>query len=159
MHNNPRKGRSAFRFRSNSQGRSLLLCAGGLSVIKLRLSLPCPVNRMHFALPMSSGKKRFTKKVLSKEYREKRQHLVHEVWQQTGGKPQPMTGSVAVHYTITPRDRRTADVDAYEKTLLDGLQMAGVYLNDNQVVHVTKERLPNPEHPGHIDVTIEELPT
>jgi len=127
-------------------------------MIVLRLSLPCPMNRMFFSLPLRSGAKRFAKKVLTTEYRKKRQQLVDEVWQQTKGKPVAMTGDVQVTYTITPRDKRTADVDAYEKALLDGLQMAGVYLNDKQVVQVSKERMPVAEHPGRIDVTVEELP-
>jgi Holliday junction resolvase RusA-like endonuclease len=112
---------------------------------------------MFYALPMSSGRRRFTKKVLSKEYRHKREQLVYEVWQQTGGRPVPMTGDVQVSYTITPRDRRMADVDAYEKALLDGLQIAGVYVDDKQVVQVSKERMPEPKHPGGITVEIREI--
>jgi Holliday junction resolvase RusA-like endonuclease len=112
---------------------------------------------MFYAFAIRSGAKKFTKKVLSGEYRKKRELLISEVWKQLGGKPAPMTGDVRMSYTITPRDKRTADVDAYEKTLLDGLQMAGVYLNDKQVVQISKERMPAAVHPGCIEVTIEEL--
>lgn len=133
-------------------------------MIKLRLSLPCPVNRRFFPIPFkrkfSSGKTyNGAVQCLTPEYRSKQQRLVAEVWKQLGGKPaQPMTGPVQVFMTMTPRDKRTADVDAYSKSVLDGLTKAGVWLDDKQVVRHDCERLPNPQHPGFIEVTIQEIP-
>lgn len=132
-------------------------------MIKLRLSLPCPFNRRVMPIPfkkkLKSGKT-FNGSVLclTREYRSKQERLVAEVWQALGGRPQAMTGDVQVFLTMTPRDKRTADCDAYFKAVLDGLVKANVLKDDKQVVHCSMERLPNPEHPGHIDVTIEELP-
>lgn len=128
-------------------------------MIKIRLSLPCPVNRKDMPLNRRVRGRMIPMKVLTPEYRQKRQRLVAEVWDQIGGRPkEPMKGSVQVFMVMTPRDKRTADCDAYWKCLLDGLAMAGVYLDDKQVVHHGGERLPNPVHPGWLDVTVEELP-
>lgn len=133
-------------------------------MIRLRLSLPCPANRrlhpIFFTKKLKSGK-RFTGAVqsLSKEYRQKQERLVAEVWKDLGGRPQAITGHVQVFMVMTPRDKRTADVDAYSKAVLDGLTKANVWLDDKQVVHHACERLPNPQHPGWLDVEIHEVPT
>jgi Holliday junction resolvase RusA-like endonuclease len=131
--------------------------------IKLRLSLPCPINRRFIPITFTkkgkSGKK-FTGAIqaLSREYRQKQVQMVAEIWKQIGGRPQPTTGNVQVFAVMTPRDRRTADVDAYFKALLDGLVKANILTDDKQVVHTACERLPNPVHPGWLDVTVEQLP-
>lgn len=127
-------------------------------MIHLRnLPLPCPINALYRAVPIRLKNGRMIQKqVTSQRARVRRIELVAEIWKQLGGPPQPMKGDVQVTYTITPRDRRTADVDAYEKHLLDCLQHAGVYENDKQVVQVSKERL-EPQHPGSLDVQIWEI--
>jgi Holliday junction resolvase RusA-like endonuclease len=131
--------------------------------MKFRISLPCPLNRRFMPIAFTKkhpGGKSFTgaRQVLSKEYRSKQQRLVAEVWKQTGGfPPAAITGNVQVCMVMTPRDKRTADIDAYAKAILDGLVKANVLKDDSQVVHTICERLPNAEHPGHIDVTVEEI--
>ena len=132
-------------------------------MIKLRLSLPCPANRRLFPVPftkkLANGKTlSLATQATSKEYRQKQERLVAEVWKQLGGRPQAILGHVQVFLTITPRDKRTADVDSYWKALLDGLVKANVIKDDKQVVHHAGERMPNPAHPGFLDVTIEEIP-
>ncbi len=127
-------------------------------MIRLALSLPCPINRRFVPILVMKGGRKIAIQSLSKEYRQKQQTLVDEVWRQLGGKPQPMTRAVQISYTMTPRSKITADCDAYEKALLDGLQKAGVYLDDKQVVQVSKERLPLAVFPGSLAVTITELP-
>lgn len=132
-------------------------------MIRLRLSLPCPANRRLFPVPfkkkLSNGRTiDLAVQATSKEYRQKQERLVAEVWKALGGRPQAILGHVQVFLTITPRDKRTADVDAYWKALLDGLVKANVIKDDKQVVHHGGERLPNPQHPGWLDVTVEELP-
>lgn len=132
-------------------------------MISLRLSLPCPANRRLFPVPfkkkLASGKVlNLATQATSKEYRQKQERLVAEVWKALGGRPQPILGHVQVFLTITPRDKRTADVDAYWKALLDGLVKANVIKDDKQVVHHGGERLPNPQHPGWLDVVIDEVP-
>jgi Holliday junction resolvase RusA-like endonuclease len=132
-------------------------------VIKLRLSLPCPVNRrfipITFTKKLKSGKK-FTGAVqaLSKEYRNKQERLVAEVWKALGGRPEAILGPVQVFMVMTPRDKRTADCDAYFKAVLDGLVKANVLRDDKQVVQCSNERLPNPQHPGFIDLEVHEVP-
>lgn len=130
-------------------------------MIQLRnLPLPCPLNAMYGVMPLyvKQLKRTVHKKVLTKRARMRRELLVAAIHEQTGGRPHPMESGVHVSYTITPRDRRTPDVDAYEKHLLDCLQHAGVFKNDKQVVAVGKERL-EPKFPGHIDVEIWEVTT
>ncbi|MBA3591752.1 RusA family crossover junction endodeoxyribonuclease [Methylibium sp.] len=117
------------------------------------LPLPCPVNQMYRALPIRVRGRTIARQVLSKRARVRRDLVVAAIWQQLGGRPVAMTGMVQATYTITPRDRRTPDVDAYEKHLLDCMAHAGVYLNDKQVAHVSKERL-QPSFPGHVDVQV-----
>ncbi len=137
-------------------------CLVGGEVIKLRLSLPCPSNRRFIPITYTKktkGGKKFTGAIqaLSKEYRQKQVRLVAEVWKALGGRPVAMVGSVQVFMTMTPRDKRTADIDAYSKAVLDGLTKANVWLDDKQVVRHDCERLPNPVHPGWIDLEIQEI--
>ncbi len=130
-------------------------------MIDLRnLPLPCPLNALYFPIAMrvKNGHRSFNKLVKSKRARERGKLLVIAIQQQLGGKPEPMKGDVQVSFTITPRDRRTPDCDAFHKHLLDCLQHAGVFVSDKQVVHVVAERLP-PQHPGHVDVQISEVQT
>lgn len=108
---------------------------------------------MYRAMPIYKNGRMIMIQVLSQQAREKRKLVVAAIHEQLGGAPEPMTGEVQVSYTITPRDRRLPDVDAFEKHLLDCLQHAGVYANDKQVVQASKERL-EPQHPGHLDVQI-----
>ena len=126
-------------------------------MIHLRnLPLPCPLNRLYRAMPMTKGGRHFSVQVLSKQARQKRDLVVAAIHEQLGGRPAPMCGMVQVSYTITPRNKRTPDVDAYEKHLLDCLQKAGVFPNDKQVVQISKERL-EPKFPGHLDVQVWEV--
>lgn len=124
------------------------------------LPLPCPLNALYRAVPIRIGKgpraRVVHKQVLSKRARECKNRLVFAIWQKLGGRPQALTGDVQVTYTVTPRDRRTPDVDAFEKHLLDCMQHAGIYANDKQVVQVSKERLA-PSSPGHLDVQVWEV--
>ncbi len=126
-------------------------------IVLTNLPLPCPINSMYGVMPIRVKGRSIHMKVLTKRARERRRVIVATIWDRLGGRPVAMLGDVQVSYTITPRDRRTPDVDAYEKHLLDCLQHAGVYGNDKQVVMVTKERLPTPVMPGHIDVQIWEV--
>lgn len=122
------------------------------------LPLPCPINSLYGVMPIRvHGGRLVHMKVLTSRARDRKRVIVAAIWDALGGKPVAMRGNVQVSYTITPRDRRTPDVDAYEKHLLDCLQAAGVYENDKQVVQVSKERLPTPAMPGHIDVQVWEV--
>lgn len=123
-------------------------------MIRLQLSLCCPVNRMSRAAFFQKGSRMVPYTYLSSEYRAKRKRLVAEVWQQLGGKPTPIEGPCQVNITIWPRDKRTADLDAYTKSIYDGLQLAGVVKDDKQFVQGNMERMPTPEFPGRIVVEV-----
>jgi len=128
-------------------------------MIKLILPLPCAINRMYRAIPFFAhgGKARYCRQVLSREARIRRDALVAEIWKQLGGRPEPITGQVQVQYLIVPASKRTPDVDAYEKHLLDSLTHAGIWRDDRQVVAVHKERAQTPAMPGRVEVEIWEL--
>lgn len=113
------------------------------------LPLPCPVNAMWRSV--KNG--RYSRTVLSKRARERRDLIVEEIHRRLGGPPQPMAGSVAVQMAVVPRDSRLPDVDAHIKHLLDCLAYAGVYEDDRQVSAVYVERLP-PRHPGTVTVEV-----
>lgn len=134
-------------------------------MIVLDLPLPCPLNRLYRAMtytdrngrPVMKHGRVLAKQILSKRARDLRELVIAAIWKQLGGRPQPLNGDVQMAYTVTPRDRRTPDCDAYEKHLLDCLQHAGVIVNDKQVVQVSKERLPTAKRPGGIHVEIWEI--
>ena len=125
-----------------------------ISITINRIPTPCPSNRLYRAF-LGKGM-RFPRTILSAEARKKRAavcaHIIATL------KVRPMLACpLSLHYTITPRDRRLPDVDAFEKALLDCLQHAGVVANDRCVVHVTKERLA-PCSPGWLDISLTEVP-
>ena len=126
-------------------------------MIKLTLSLPCPLNQMMRSGFFRKGNRMIPYSYLSPTYRARRKRLVAEVWQQLGGKPEPTDKECQLSFTIYPRDKRIADVDAYDKALQDGLMMAGIVKDDKQFVQVSKERMPTPEWPGRIEVEIREI--
>lgn len=117
--------------------------------------LPCPSNRLYRAF-MGKGMK-FPRQILSAEARKKRTAVCVFMRARCGGAIQ-LTCAMSLHYIITPRDRRTPDIDAYEKSLLDCLQHSGVIVNDKQIVQITKEIMPIPHVPGWIDLTLVEVP-
>lgn len=127
----------------------------GVQVITLRnLPLPCPANRLYRAF-MGPGMK-WPRQILSSEARKKRAAVCAAIVAQLRGRPM-LTEPMSLHYTITARDRRMPDVDAFEKSILDCLQHAGVVANDRVICHVTKELMPAPQMPGWIDLTLTEV--
>lgn len=67
-----------------------------------------------------------------------------------------LEGRLAVHLELTPPDKRDRDIDNHIKAVLDALQHAGVFLDDEQVDELRVTRL-HVESPGCCDVTITEL--
>lgn len=123
-------------------------------MIRLKLSLPCPVNRRFIPILINKGGRKIAIQSLSPEYRKKQSRMVDEIWKQLGGKPKAYVGIVQVSFTVTPRDRRTADSDAYFKALYDGLQKAGIVTDDKQIKSGHNELLPNAVFPGCLDVEV-----
>jgi Holliday junction resolvase len=56
-----------------------------------------------------------------------------------------------------PPDRRRRDIDNLAKSLLDSLQHAGVYDDDNQIHQLYIEKM-SPVRPGGVEVKIQRLP-
>jgi Holliday junction resolvase RusA-like endonuclease len=133
---------------------------GRSSVIVLKnLPLPCPLNALYRARAVRLRDGRVVQKMgVSRRARIRRDELLIAIWRQCGGRPVPMRCAVQISFTITPRDGRTPDCDAYHKHLLDCLAHASVIADDKQVMQISAERLPA-KFPGHIDVQISEVPT
>lgn len=98
------------------------------------LSLPCPVNRMYSPQGKAIRK--------SKEARAGEKRMIAEIYDLLGGRPESLTGDIQVDIIWNPARKNYADVDAYIKSTLDGLEAAGVYVNDSQVVDVHAGRMP-----------------
>lgn len=126
-------------------------------MIRLELPLCCPLNSLYRALPFKKNGRVLAHQVLSKRARIKRDELVACIWKQLSGRPQPMKGPVALQVMIYPRNKQTADADAYAKQTMDVLTKAGVYDDDKQVERMTFERHPVPEFPGRMIVEVWEL--
>ena len=124
-----------------------------ISITINRCPTPVPANRLYRSF-IGKGMK-YPRTILSSEAREKRARVCAYILSVLTCRPM-LTCPLSLHYTIVPRNRRIADIDAHEKSLLDCLQHAGVVANDRSIVHVTKERL-EPCSPGWIDLTLTEI--
>jgi Holliday junction resolvase RusA-like endonuclease len=119
--------------------------------LSLRLPLPPRLNERYSANRHTGGL------YISKKARAQEAGLLDAVIKQVGRLEAPMLrGALSVHYTITPRDRRLPDIDAFEKSLLDIMTEAKVWADDKQVASLSKARLaPCPADP-HILIEISE---
>jgi len=115
-------------------------------VVTLRLPWPPSVNHywrhvvigQHAQVYIATAGKRFRTDVLA-------------AWLAT---PRPrLTGRLAVEILATQPDRRKRDIDNLLKALLDALQHAGVFGDDNQVDRLTVARA-GVESPGCVEVRI-----
>ena len=67
------------------------------------------------------------------------------------------TGDVKMVIAATYPDRRPRDLDGIFKSLLDSLEYAGAYKNDNQVKHIDAW-VEGVEKPGFVVVSIARIP-
>lgn len=114
---------------------------------KLMLVLDFPVSVNHYWL--THGKYRY----LSPKAREFRQHVIDSMPANWG----PFTGRLQLLVEMFPPDRRVRDIDNPLKGLMDSLEHAGAYLNDNQIdklIVVRKDVIPRS---GKVIITIETL--
>ena len=68
----------------------------------------------------------------------------------------PLSGRLAVFVELTLPDKRKRDIDNHIKAVLDALEHAGAFLNDEQIDELRVKRL-HVEPPGACDITISEL--
>ena len=129
-----------------------------MTALTLRVSLPCPLNRLYRSVLMPGWK--WPRTILSARARVCSNILMGEILKQTERMAKPIfAGPVSIaDYTIVPRDRRPVDFDAYDKQLFDCLAKAGVLANDKQIKHGGSKEILPPKRPGYISITITDLP-
>jgi len=93
---------------------------------------------MLFELPMPPTLNTYYRNVkgkmkLSAAGRQYKIDVLAIVWHGCKGKPEPMMGRLRVEIKLHYPDKRSYDIDNRPKAVLDGLEEAGVYGNDNQV--------------------------
>ena len=114
---------------------------------KLVLTLNYPPSVNHYWL--SHGKYRY----LSPKARSFRQHVMESIphgWE-------PFTERLQLLVELFPPDRRVRDIDNTNKGLMDSLEHAGAYMNDNQIdklIVVRKEVIPRA---GKVIITLETI--
>ncbi len=120
------------------------------------LPLPCSKNALH--IPVRCGK--WTKLVRSKAARIRGEMIVAHIWKQLGGRLHnpAITKPCSMVWTITFPDKRKRDGQNYLEHLADCLQEANVVADDSLIVHEVRENMPTFQKPGHVDVSLEELP-
>lgn len=128
-----------------------------MSEHQVSLTLPYPVTINHYY--GFRGSQKFIKKK-GKEYREDVERIVNEPYE-TPFNAVSFGGLIIVSVTIYPPDKRKRDVDNVLKCLLDALQHAGVFENDNQISKLVVERKGHLEgyevvKGGRVEVLIEE---
>lgn len=97
----------------------------------MQFNLPYPPSVNHYY--GRHGKRTFIK-ASGVRYRER---IKSDLWRSLteGGKeaPEPLQGDLMVEIIIYPPDKRKRDMDNVKKALLDALQHAGLYYDDNQI--------------------------
>ena len=127
--------------------------------IELRLPMPLSINHYY---NQTAVKRKLTNpktgkeyerwmpiKYLSKQGRDYRYTVAEHVWEQLGDPPPRLTCRLAVVVHLYPGNRGPKqDIDNGQKCLLDALEYAEVYRNDNQIdqlLLVRKRRRIKPE--------------
>ena len=75
----------------------------------------------------------------------------------SGARKPPAGGRIALAMDAFPPDRRRRDLDNLQKSVLDALEHAGVYLDDSQIDILLTRRRPCIRG-GKLDVRVDELP-
>lgn len=129
-------------------------------MIKLtKLPLPCPENRrlMPARRRTKSGRS-YDGLIVSPEARQKRARMRYAIWDQLGGRPEPMVGPVMMTGRFWYAYKsKVPDVDAYTKETMDVLTWAGIWKDDTQLIQAPPFERMGPMWPGYIDLEIWEV--
>lgn len=103
-----------------------------------RLELPYPPS-MNSYWRNTTDRRGRPRTLLSKDARAYRAEVTARVWE--AGRPKHGKSRLRVSIGIHPPDRRRRDIDNLTKSLLDSLEHAGVFDDDEQVDELTIRRL------------------
>lgn len=93
----------------------------------IKLSLPFPPSVNHYWGQF--GKQRF----IGKKGKEFRLAVAEACLEE---EVQALEGPLSIHITLFPPDRRARDIDNVIKPLLDAMEHAGCFENDNQITEL-----------------------
>ncbi len=114
----------------------------------LRLELPYPPTVNTYWRMFNN------RMIISKKGREYRNAVNTAIIEQKANKK--LEGRLRIHIAASMPDKRRRDLDNINKAALDGLQNAGVYLDDSQIDELIVVRGPI-EPPGSLEVLITEI--
>lgn len=126
-------------------------------VLNLTVPLPCPLNQLYRSF-IGKGM-RHPRQILSAKARLKANEVIGAILKQTKGMAKPVFfGHVSVSdMAIVWPDKRSRDIDCYDKQLFDCLVKAGVLLDDKQIKNYGGREILAPQRPGWIKLTITEI--
>ena len=117
-------------------------------------------SKMHIDLPYPPSANRYVRHAKGRHFRSAateayRTHVIAAIFGQYR-RPPKLKGRLAVEIDLTMPDRKRRDIDNTLKVLLDALENAGAYENDEQIDLLTVRRC-GVRKPGATSVTIKEL--
>lgn len=99
----------------------------------MKIKLPYPPSINHYYCRVNRTSRNT---FISKKGRDFRNEVII-AWNQEGGKTIPVSKNIVVSVCVIPPDNRRRDIDNLLKPLLDALQHAGAYEDDNQIVSLS----------------------